>query len=70
MTQRIAPNNQYPATHFIEVFVSGKPLDWYNVRDIEVLDDDLSVTGHTSCPLHTIAIFRIRENKLPTKHKF
>ena len=70
MTQRIAPNNQLPATHFIEVFVSGKPLDWYNVRYIEVLDDDLSVTEHTSCPLHTIAIFRIRENKLPTKHKF
>lgn len=66
--QRIAPNNQLPATHFIEVYVSGKPLDWYHVRYIELLPDDLESTLHTS--LYTIAIFRIRENKLSTKHKF
>lgn len=63
MTQRIAPNNQLPATHFIEVWKS--PSD--NVLRYFLLTAN-AFADITSC--NTIAIFRIRENKLPTKHNF
>lgn len=68
MIQRIAPNNQFPATHFIEVW-KGKykthtewqePIWFFNYK----VKATLEIGGKT------IAIFRIRENKLPTKHKF
>ena len=79
MTQRIAPNNQLPATHFIEMYSDGgftnqqKDL-MYNkfsveVLPINILSDDLKYTEKHPI-IYTIAIFRIRENKLPTKHKF
>lgn len=65
---RIAPNNQLPATHFIEVW-KGQ-YDYYlgNLNDIFFLNDNLIATAFANGK--TIAIFRIRENKLPTKHKF
>ena len=68
--QRIAPNNQLPATHFIEVWSGNYGMA--NITDepcnIGILDFSLSVTESLSNI--TIAIFRIRENKLPTKHNF
>lgn len=69
--QRIAPNNNLPATHFIEVWKhkSFKDLqisDCYEIQDIDEL-----IAGFTkTINYKTIAIFRIRENKLPTLHKF
>ena len=65
---RIAPNNQFPATHFVEVWKGKyrthtkrpKPIWYFNSK----VKATLEIGGKT------IAIFRIRENKLPTKHKF
>ena len=68
MPQRIAPNNQFPATHFIEVWkkpTSGSStfngkihlIKYFELVPIDIL-------------WPTIAIFRIRQNQLPTKHKF
>lgn len=71
MTQRIAPNNQLPATHFVEVwkYYVSKEFDMtYKPYPIEELIHHLEDTIHYRHK--TIAIFRIRENKLPTKHKF
>jgi len=65
---RIAPNNQLPATHFIEVYCASYETECNDLKSIDYLQNDLKLTiafGFT-----TIAIFRIRENKLPTKHKF
>jgi hypothetical protein len=65
---RIAPNNQLPATHFIEVYCASHETEDNDLKSIDFLQNDLKLTiafGFT-----TIAIFRIRENKLPTKHKF
>lgn len=60
---RIAPNNQLPATHFIEV--------WKAPEDSVVRYFFLTANTFADMPTcNTIAIFRIRENKLPTKHKF
>lgn len=72
--QRIAPNNNLPATHFIEVFHSPKKRRFQksNIEDCKIISHlqyELNRTVITSC-LYTIAIFRIRENKLPTLHKF
>lgn len=68
MTQRIAPNNQLPATQFIEVWETperteqdGSPHEMWVLSYSLALNDDY---------MQTIAIFRIRENKLPTKHNF
>ena len=70
--QRIAPNNQLPATHFIEVWKGDfskraiqAPIE--NINDIEFLISG----GYDNISYGTtVAIFRIRENQLPTKHKF
>lgn len=80
MTQRIAPNNQLPATHFIEVWTDGETTNQQNIIEMEddaietpnliaLLSTNLHQTAVTPS-LYTIAIFRIRENKLTTKHKF
>lgn len=74
MTQRIAPNNSLPATHFIEVwgdslnkikFIFDNPM----IEKIDLLQEELQYTSEC-LGLYTIAIFRIRENKLPTIHNF
>lgn len=64
-----APNNQFPATHFIEVWrgVKGNTYQGFIIRLIHFN----STVEHTRyAGGKTIAIFRIRENKLPTKHDF
>jgi len=66
--QRIAPNNQLPATHFIEVWKGHSPINTTKIKRIEDLEFCLETT--TDVFGKTIAIFRIRENQLPTKHKF
>lgn len=70
---RIAPNNNLPATHFIEVFyddfgekiIDKNPLQLGFFDTLEKVLDD-----HPLSKIIPIAIFRIRENKLPTLHKF
>ena len=69
---RIAPNNSLPATHFIEVwrtpvfyvyiyvYEKRKPITFFK----RCLDATVASRGKT------IAIFKIRENKLPTLHNF
>lgn len=63
MTQRIAPNNSLPATHFIEVWKASanSPTRYFLER---IKDSPIYLASNT------IAIFRIRENKLPTLHNF
>lgn len=74
MEQRIAPNNQLPAAHFIEVWKAKKDTvhEELSPRKCIFIEDIDMVLEHTELKenLHTYAIFRIRENKLPTKHKF
>jgi len=66
---RIAPNNQLPATHFIEVWKGGtQKIHNSSMEEIKYLSNCLHATK-VLC-YKTIAIFRIRENKLPTKHNF
>lgn len=76
---RIAPNNQLPATHFIEVYSDGCTTNMqdrislsyhkpYSPFDMEYLDRNLRKTKQVN--LYTVCLFRIRENKLPTKHNF
>ena len=59
MTQRIAPNNQLPATYIIEVWRAGQatPVRYF-LNSVKYFSNNISEK--------TIAIFRIRENKLPT----
>ena len=67
MTQRIAPNNQLPATHFIEVYRTSYKTEKNDIKSIDLLQNDLKSTivfGFT-----TIAIFLIRQNQLPIKNK-
>lgn len=65
---RIAPNNNLPATHFIEVwsnlFRTHQDDEPYQMN---VLQNSLALNDNE---LSTIAIFKIRENKLPTLHNF
>lgn len=82
MTKRIAPNNNIPATHFIEVW-KGKSYGTTNQQDginnplwnyvevhrVDNLCYELARTVSLGY-IETIAIFRIRENKLPTLHNF
>lgn len=72
---KIAPNNNLPATHFIEVWknksikdywIAFDETDCYEIQDI----DELIAVDTKTLNYETIAIFRIRENKLPTIHKF
>ena len=66
--QRIAPNNQLPATHFVEVWKGN-----YGNTNIDILKEisDLRHSIEASAKQKgTICVFLIRENKLPTKHKF
>lgn len=69
MTQRIAPNNTLPATHFIEVWrgIKGNAYQGFIMR-LSNFSSTLDGTRRSGCK--TIAIFRIRENKLPTLHNF
>ena len=63
MAQRIAPNNQLPATHYIPMYSyqNGKTVIYDRRKKIGFYDFRISIPS---------AIFRIRQNKLPTKHKF
>ena len=80
MTQQIAPNNQYEASHFIEVYSNGFTTNqqeavnnpnWrcVNVLGVGQLKHNLAVTIKTE-KLYTVCLFKIRPNKLPTKHNF
>jgi len=61
----IATNNQLPATHFIEVWKGGtQKIHNSSMEEIKYLSNCLHATK-VLC-YKTIAIFRIRENKLPT----
>lgn len=67
--QRIAPNNQLPATNFVEVYKhTDYGYEQCTCNTIDVMGFSLDFTY--MCGHKTIAIFKIRENKLPTKHKF
>lgn len=73
--KRIAPNNQLPATHYIEVWRSNyskevRSLSENDCFPIYMIEDSLKYTQEECPTIDTIAIFRIRENKLLTKHKF
>lgn len=74
LTQRIAPNNNLPATHFIEVFHT-KTIKRFqqstenDCKKINKLNNEIDKTSKMKS-VKTIAIFYVRENKLPTKHKF
>jgi len=65
---RIAPNNQLPATHFIEVWKTPTSESGTFNGKIHLIKYFELVPISILWP--TVAIFRIRENKLPTKHKF
>lgn len=70
---RIAPNNQFPATHFIEVWNrKGAPYvqykDKHNVTDMLLLESFLGRTAHIG-DIYTTAIFKIRPNQVPCKHQ-
>lgn len=67
--QRIAPNNQLPATHFVEMYNDG--YEWnYSYKPVPIKNIIIGIGISNMLGFKTIAIFRIRENKLPTKHKF
>jgi hypothetical protein len=68
---RIAPNNQLPATHYVEVY-DFKEYDYCEYSENPLPINNLNVSLRLTSALfgETIAIFRIRENKLSTKHKF
>lgn len=73
MNQRIAPNNQLPATHFIEVFydnLGGKIMDEAPIELGVFCTLEKVLDNNPLSKIMPIAIFRIRENKLPTKHEF
>lgn len=66
MQNRIAPNNQFPATHFMEVFYKEGVL----VQDKKMYCflESTPICNQSGWVLHLaqaipIAIFRIRENK-------
>ena len=66
---RIAPNNKFRPTHFMEVYYKGDTL----TQDEEVYsyEESTPIRGQSGWVLNLakarpVAIFRIRENKLPT----
>lgn len=63
MTQRIAPNNQFEAECFIQFFRIGRNSFGFQSKPIK--QSELYINND-----YTYAIFRIRQNKLTTKHKF
>ncbi len=75
----VAPNNAYPATHFIEIWKNDlidekrndlkykfNELDCYPIQELEEV---LADTANT-LTYKTVAIFKIRENKTSTLHQF
>lgn len=66
---RIAPNNQFPATHFIEVYKDHEGVWQKCTLDIQRLNSEIANTEMQPYG-EVLFLFRIRENKLPTKHKF
>ena len=68
---RIAPNNSLPATHFIEVY-DFKVYDYceYTKNPLEIFDIEDSLFLTEVLGGKTVAIFKIRKNKLPTLHNF
>ena len=76
--KRVAPNNQFPATHFIEIWkhkIDEKRInliyrfDETDCHFIQELDEVLADTANT-INYKTVAIFKIRLNQLPTLTKF
>lgn len=64
----IAPNNQFPATHFIEVWKSSTGRLFYSKTNLNIKQFN-TITGVTKAEGHkTIAIFKIRPNRVPCKH--
>ena len=68
---RIAPNNNFPATHFIEVYDFGS----YDITEstaypLGIISLESALFMTKALFGKTIAIFRIRENKLPTLYNF
>lgn len=69
MVQRIAPNNNLPATHFIDIFKTPSGIRKQDKRPISFNKlEPFGLNYKGDCI--PIAIFRIRENKLPTLHNF
>ncbi len=67
--KRIAPNNRLPATHFVQVWKGEQCVHYCSPKHISVLHSNVTkVLKYGS--FKTIAVFHIRENKLPTNHKF
>ena len=66
---RIAPNNQLPATHFIEGYKDHEGAWQKCTLDIERLPSEIIYT-ETQPYAEVLFVFLIRENQLPTKHKF
>ena len=69
MTQQIAPNNQYEASHFIEVW-RGLFRKTHNGDISEIEDIDSYLESTQLLGYRTIAVFKIRCNIVPTKHNF
>lgn len=70
MEKRIAPNNNLPATHYIEVW-KGLSEKQHTERALPlyVMQDTIGGDGTVNYGI-TLFIFKIRENKLPTLYKF
>lgn len=61
--QRIAPNNQYEPTYYIEVWRAGKGIPtMYFLNHMDYFSEQISYK--------TICVFKIRPNQIPTKHNF
>ena len=60
---RIAPNNQFEAECFIEVW---KPSTLLEAKYLKYHNENFLFPPSSQ----TLAVFKVRENKLPTKHKF
>lgn len=76
--KRVAPNNAYPATHFIEIWrhktADTRWYKWYkfdafDCDPIQELEEVLADTAN-SFNYKTVAIFKIRENKTSTLYQF
>ncbi len=63
MTQRIAPNNQLPEECIIEVW---KPSTLLESKYFKYHTENFKFPPSSQ----TLAVFKVRQNKLPTKHKF
>ncbi|OYY99550.1 MAG: hypothetical protein B7Y37_13750 [Sphingobacteriia bacterium 28-36-52] len=59
---RIAPNNQFKAEYIIEV--------WKGHKDTLYFEYPAWYFKFPPSSFKTLAVFKVRQNKLPTKHNF